>query len=466
MKKITVYLFSLVLILYPIQITIASSQVCNSSPQILIQYFSNVLSLLEKTNSSAPNKTLKEKWQALWKKEVKEWLWNFRLLSLLSINWLKFDFMSSIYILTHERYIVRDWTKLVNFKNYISKTYEDLAKKHVIDVNIPKWLLGWIKSTIESNVFFIHKPNNLKTYWDVIKYVWDNHQDVENMFFKLVMYKEKIKLKELIQKPYPVDKNHYNELYNILLNAYLDSDKKEFQCDKNVDKSLKRIKDVFKISKKSKKAIERFKCNYKRLKAKIFWYPAPNCSKKSLTKSWHLELKSKASAEWVWKLFLDSITETGTKLINTMNFHPEKDFLEQPFRKIKNYLIKKIYLKTKDKWNKFQHKTVETPNIWWESFVNEIDFLSKKIIAQKLESSRLLIKVDPTFTHDIAPKFTEISFRIWKAICMIDSKHPWCDDSVNRWIKFTIPKRWIYQNLVETCENQSPFIWDCRYKHK
>ena len=82
---------------------------------------------------------------------------------------------------------------------------------------------------------------------------------------------------------------------------------------------------------------------------------------------------------------------------------------------------------------------------------------------EKEEIDVWFLKTDPTsFTHWVTSLFPTLSEKIRIATCTIDSKYPWCND-LPAYIKSQLPQNWIYQNLVKTCENQSPFIGRCRY---
>jgi len=126
MKKAVVWI---ILIFLPI-ITFASQTppICNSTPQNLQHYFSNVMAILSKAKSNQQES--KPSWlEGLWKKFMQSTLWNIKILTLFWTEWFFSNFFQSFFVIFSQDYIVRDWTQLINFKKVIANYFLESSKK-------------------------------------------------------------------------------------------------------------------------------------------------------------------------------------------------------------------------------------------------------------------------------------------------------------------------------------------------
>ena len=449
MKKIII-LYTFTIFLLPFQsLCEQTPAICNSTPDQLRWYFSTIISVINQIkNNTTPNTTNQSSWfWALWEKLLQTWVWSITLLSTFWVNWFFHNFFASFIIIFHQQYIVRDWTQLINFKKYIGKAFLDIASKWILEKKIPQEKINQLKQTIENNPYFLHYlDTNTLTYKRFFQYIRDNQQDIESIYLLVTTNMEKL---PPLTTHFPINKNHLNAIKTNFMQVYLDSSGKEYKCDLDIHKALKKIKEIINLSKKSKNAISRFKCNYNRLKNVLFWTPFYwNCGSVRLVEWWHIWVKWQIKVEWAWKILVNAITNDWKKVFDTSWFKPNFSFFKKLWSNIKKAIP-------------FNYKTwtISIATYQKEQFIKEISTITKNIKNQKSQASNILLYVSPKFTENLTPQFPVLSEKIWIWICTIDSEYFWCDNLTDN----KYPDKWIYQNLVETCENQSPFIGKCRY---
>jgi len=418
--------------------------ICNSSPHELTDYFSSITSVLNQLDINFTTNSSSWFW-ALWEKIAQTWAWTIALFMTFWIDGFLHNIFPSFKIIFHEPYVVRDWVKLINFKKYITQTFLKAASKWILKEKIPSQTLEKIKATIKSNPYFLHEPE-FQTYQQFFKYIRTNQQDIESLYLLII---PRIVNKPSLTTTFPINQQHLADIAK-KFNKYLDSNYKEYQCDIDLQKAIKKIKEIIKLSKKSKWAVDRFECNYKRLKNVLFWTPFNwNCWNVKLVEWRHIWVKWQIKVQGAWKILVNAVTNDGKKTFDTSNFNPSFRFSWKLWNNIKE---------------SFDSKTSETNFAKYSEtkFINEIKIITTNIKNQKEKASTILLHVSSEFTQNLTPQFPTLSEKIWIWICTIDTKYPWCNNLPSN-TKNKLPQKWIYQNLVETCENQSPFIWRCRY---
>jgi len=429
------------------------SPICNSSPHELTDYFSSITSVLNQLDINSTTNSSSWFW-ALWEKIAQTWVWSITLFMTFWIDGFLHNIFPSFKIIFHEPYVVRDWVKLINFKKYITQTFLKAASKWILKEKIPSQTLEKIKATIKSNPYFLHEPE-FQTYQQFFKYIRTNQQDIESLYLLII---PRIVNKPSITTTFPINQQHLADIAK-KFNKYLDSNYKEYQCDIDLQKTIEKIKEVIKLSKKSKWAVDRFECNYQRLKNVLF----------------ESEIKKECKSYGAVQLAqtVDKRISTSIHIQNKKELKEIRNLIKSAIRKLfaksaqtKNNPKETKQEKTKEKEEK---KIVEFSSYQEDLFISEIEKLTKKMQIQKHNWSTALISVDPVFAN-LTPQFPTLSEKIWIWICTIDTEYPWCNDlpsnTKNKLTSNTKNKssqKEIYQNLVETCENQSPFIWRCRY---
>jgi hypothetical protein len=238
-----------------------------------------------------------------------------------------------------------------------------------------------------------------------------------------------------------------------MFKKYLKPNWDEYQCDPEFKKALDKLKEIIDLSKKAKNSTKRFECNYERLKNALFGskikQECKNYGSVQVVTWQHIWVKWQIKVQGAGKILINAITNSDKKTFDTSNFNPDFSFWWKLWNNVKET---------------FDYKNENISFSWYarDKFINEIKNITTNIKKQKEEASTTLLQVSPEFTQNLTPQFPSLSEKIWIWICTIDSKYPGCNDLPSN-IKSKLPQNWIYQNLVETCENQSPFIWRCRY---
>jgi len=317
------------------------AQICSSSPDALNNYFSTIISTLNKIKKSKPKK--KPTWlKALWAKLTQTVIWNAKLFTIFSLDWFSKNFFASFKILTHENYIVRDWVKLINFKSYISKAFSDFSQKWILEEKIPEETLNQLKNAIKSNYYFLHDLPNNATYEDFFKFIRDNQIDIESLYFLAVTNKTNT---SSLTTRYPTIQKHIWDFFSSIRKKYLDKSYKEYKCSMDIQKTIEKIKEIIDLSKRSKNAIKRFQCNYQRLKAILQWNsPSTQCWNVKLVDKRQVWIKGKIQVQWAWKIILNAVTNSEWPIIDTSKFNPDFSLLFQKLWAIKKNIDTRNWL--------------------------------------------------------------------------------------------------------------------------
>jgi len=449
--------FSIILISFLLisQTFAIENEICNQSPQLLDNYFSSIISILDQATNKAQNQS---SWiKALWAKLAQTGLWAIVIASIFWLEGTFSNFFPSFIIIFHQSYIVRDWAKLINFKKYITKTALELARKWALEENLPKNIKTQLEQISQNNIYILYKTSSLKNinnYENFLKFIYNNQIKVENIFFKAIT---SIQLNTTFSGTNnDFDPKKINLLYNKLKNTYKPWGK-EVKCELIVKYDFKKFKNITK----------RFDCNFQRLKNALFGTKFENKECENywnvkLVKWWHIWVKWKISVQGMGKILIDATTETWAKLIDTSKF--KTDIFNQIIENLSHIKNNIKNLRESLKIKKITPTKINLEKVPLNNFIDEINTITQTVSQSSQQASYILTKTDSTsFTFNLLPKIPNTSYYIWKSICTIDSKYPWCEDSSQKGIYFNYPEKGIYQNLVETCENQSPFQWNCRY---
>ena len=479
MKKFLTSFISIIFIFTSLSTTLAQEQppICFRSPDALNKYFSTIINVLNKVKSTNPQNSWWLKW--LGEKTLQNGLGWASILLFFTLDWI-WNFFANFFVIFHSYYIVRDWTKLINFKPYLTNKFLQLGKNWWLYQNIPSNTLESIKQLFKENPYFLLIWDNITTYADFIKYLWKNQLAVEELYFKALVSKDIsncsslnttfIKNIEPLLGDYPINKDHVNQLCTILRNKYLNW-WEEFKCDTSIQDFLKSLNFIKNLWEKSKWATTRFECNRQRLKNALFWieFKDPKCEKYGsvkVVKWFNVWVKWKINIQWAGDILFNLTTNSNKKIIDTENFNPDFSLFKVLWNKIKsgitdlwNTISDILTIKTKDK------NPYTIPISDKDEFKANISYIISTVSQNKKNMSVNLWWIHPWWIwKNIGPKFPELSYYIWKGICIIDPEKEWCKES---WLNpnyhlNTAPG--IYQNLVSTCENESPNLGNCRYK--
>ena len=418
----------------------SKAPICTSSPDFIDKYFSNNINILNKISWESNSSS--NAYFALWSKTLQTTLWSVWISAMFWVSWM-WDFFQNFYILKEDPNVVRDWTKIINFKQYITKKALLGSRKWILLNNVPQN----IKDQINSSNSFIFGTYNIHTYTDLFSYLWNNQMAFEKIYYdKIVLLNNREEIINSIISTYTWEEQnieHINNIISEIESNYFKWDEK-IKCNHSWNEFVDAMKNITcnlwwdKLSKASK----RFSCNYNRLLYALnLWWSEWNCWSVKLKKEFISltgRLEANVSIEWFWKIISNNIWWWIKHWISsTWNW----------MKKIWNIILHPVDNLTKNNTTKY--------NIinWWNStiinnsyFDDQIKNIQKQIKID-YDNTIKLTKIEPSkVTNGITPLFPEISYNIYKIIKKID------DES-----------NWIYELTAKACENQSPFVWDCRY---
>ena len=114
-----------------------TAPICSSTPSELTNYFSIILNILSKVKQTNPENDWWLKW--LLQKTLENGFWWPAILLFFWVEWFA-NFFQNIFVIFHESYIVRDWVKLINFKQYLTKKFLQI------------WENGWLYEDLPSDL--------------------------------------------------------------------------------------------------------------------------------------------------------------------------------------------------------------------------------------------------------------------------------------------------------------------------
>ena len=469
MKKLII---SIILVIFTSFSFAETAPICSSTPSELTNYFSTILNVLNKVKQTNPENDWWLKW--LLQKTLENGFWWPAILLFFWLEWF-WNFFQNLFVIFHEEYVVRDWVKLINFKQYLTKKFLQI------------WENGWLYEDLPSNLkedlqkktnnpYFLLKFN-WNTYADFLKFLRYNQLAIESLYFSTVITKtidncnnvvNPFNTKSKSTKTIPwflINTNHVKQLCNELKDTYLSWGVKEFDCESNLDKEINKFKQIWE---RSENANKRFECNWERLKNALFWteFEKPECKwywSVKVVKWWHIWVKWKVSIEWAWNIIFKATTDNTWSIIDTSNFNPDFSFFKTAIGVI-TWAANNILNTFKDL---SQEKKIIRQNIIndKEDFINQINSLSSQISNYKKKYSLKQWGIFPGVVwKNIWSKFPQLSYYIWKWICLLSNTYPWCKEwnEMLNWLQLN-QEPWIYENLVETCKNESPNKWTCEY---
>lgn len=406
-------------------------QICYSSPDFLENYLSNVIWIISKSNVSSKNGVDWLTW--LWAKALQTPIWAFVVASHFATSWL-WNFFQNFLIIFEDTHIVRDWTKLINFKQYLSNYFLNAGWNAILFENIDNF--NSVRNIIVSSDYFLIKFSWIEKYWDLFKYIWKNQVLLEKIYFDIVkkwdFNYDKVLKKFENSSNFELNKQKIDEIVKKIKNEYYINWIK-IECDSTWDEFIFAIHNIVcnVWAEKTNEAVERFQCNYDRLKSVLwFGWSVWNCGSVK-QKDW-ISLNERVKIDWLGqsKEELKELWKVITKKI--------------PW-KVKAGL-NELFLEKQDFWKDVQIKNVNNvAKIWEESFINDIVLISEKIIEDKNQVNSAFVRVEPwDFTHNTTILFPQISKKIYDIIDKIESNV------------------WVLENTSTACENQSPFGKKCR----
>jgi len=450
-----------------------NTEICSNSPTELNEYFSTIINVLNKAQASNPQNSWWVKW--LLDKTLDNWLWSASVLLFFSLDSIS-DFFANFIVIFHQSYIVRDWGKLKNFKPYLTNKFLQLGKNWWLYQALPENLKNDITQKSNKNPYFLLQFA-WTNYANLIKFLRKNQLAIEQLYFKTVVTKDIgscknidttfIKHIEPLLWDFPINKNHVINLCENFKQNYLQPNWDEIVCDKDLKKIWTewwaKLKQIWIMSEDTS---DRYKCNWQRLLNAIFGSPIDSECKwygnVKLVKWWHIWIKWKISIEWAGDIVFNMVTNSNKKIVDTSNFNPDFKLLKEIWNNLSWY-----FHSTKKLFSEIKKYPTTSKNLSpdKQDFIETINIISEKVSNYKKNMSvRIWWTYPGKIWKWIWPKFPELSYYIRKWICTISNNYPGCKEwSKNlNWLKLNTDP-WIYENLVQTCENESPQKWNCKY---
>lgn len=416
--------------------------ICNNSPDWLENYLENVSYIVDKIDISK-----KEKWPSwLWSQTWKTPVWAVKISRFFISNGFS-SFFQNFYIIFEDNHIVRDWTKLIDFKKKINKYFLQANWNSILNKNIDNQ--KEIQNKITQYSTFIVKWN-FKTYKEVLKYIWINQLIIEQIYFKEIVkwwisnindIKNNDTIKDIISNmkdntQYTIDQNKLKKLIIQIKNTYY-KDGKKIECSSTWGHFIKAIHNIVCNiwSDKTDKAIDRFECNYNRLEYTLGlsgneW----NCWSVQ-GKDW-VSLKDKIKVNWLWET--KSKTQELWKIIS-----------DKIPTKINAWLSSLFQSQGNEETNATDNMKHNISNLKLEQLKSKLNTTADTITEDKDAVNSMITKVEPgAFTHNTTKTFPQISNQIQQI-----RKKIWGSNN---------GKNTILNNTATACENQSPFGGKCR----
>ena len=411
--------------------------VCNSSPDWLENYLENAVSFIGKIDTSK-----KAQWPSwLWSQAWQTPAWAVWVATFFSVTWL-WNFFQNFYVIFQDNHIVRDWVKLIDFKQYITKYFLKASWNGILNKNVDN--LAEIKNQIKNSDSFILEWN-FKTYKETLKYIWENQALIEKIYFEEVVnwwiwniknIETNSTIKDIINSmtdsvKYTINKKKLIKLIWIIKKTYYQNWKK-IECSSTWSDFIKMIHNIVcniwadKVS----KTIDRFSCNYNRLEYALgLGWSEWNCWSVKV-KDW-IPLKDRVNINWLAKT-KSSLQELG-KIISDKIPAKIHDWLSDLFQS------QKIGYTSKHNINNLELSTLK----------NSLENIDGKITNDKNNVNTLIMHIEPgAFTHNTTIMFPEISYEIYQIRQIL-----WINNN---------DKNTILDNTATACENQSPGNGKCR----
>jgi len=410
-----------------------SNPICSESPEKIDNYIEDMVYLISLIPS---NKTEYKNIDWLWSKALDTVLWAVWI-SLVVFTDVWWEFFSNFFVIFKDQAIVRDWTKIVGLKWYISAKAIDNINEGSLNQKVKN--IEQIRDfTKNSPNFFISLEWD--SYKDLYRFLWRNQQIFERIFFSVVVRWE-----------FPDDTLQYiednwststiNKEKILKMANYLETTYKNINCNTTWEDFIKKVKDIVCVywKDKTQEAIDNINCNYDRLRKALYGEASdgkcgsiqlkPALSGNERIKlNWETDLK-----KWFWKVIkqFDELKNVKTKL-NEYKSDIWQMFESQP-----------IY---QEKIPPKQEPTKVDKDL----LISNLENASNIVIEDDDKIGKKLIEVDTSdFTHNITQQAVEVSKNIFEVSKLIDGA----------WIDYKESAAW---KATDTCLNQSPFIWDCK----
>lgn len=415
-------------------------EICYSSPDWLENYLESAVYIINRIDVTQKAQWPIWLWQQAWQTPV----WAAWISVTFALYWL-WNFFQNFFVVFEDKHIIRDWIKLIDFKQYITKYFVRASWNGILNKNIDNQ--SEIQNKIEQSKFFILKWQ-VKTYTDVLKYVWANQLLIEKIYFEEVVgwwiwditnnntnsTIEDIAQKLNISSNYTIDNNKLQDLISQIRNDYY-KEWEKIECSWTWRNFLKAIHNIICNiwATKVQEATERFKCNYERLKYALnLWWSNWNCWHVPI-KDW-IPLKDRIKFKWLWKI-KDKIEELWK-------------ILSQSIPTEVNDWISDLYQTENRSYTEIPTNSIDKEKIKKAKLRGNLNRVWNTIIEDNNEVNSAITNVEPgSFTHNTTSTFTNISHQIYNA-----RKNIWINND----------KDTIFDNTATACENQSPFGWKCR----
>lgn len=409
----------------------AKAPICQNWPQFIERYLSDASNLISSASPWKKGTKVKD----LWHEALNTSVWAYEISKSFANAWL-WNFHQNLTIISQDSHIIRDWSKIVNYKKYISKLYMKIAKEWdlIQDITNKNEILQKIKNW---SMFLLNPDWKINSYQDLFEYVWINHVLLEKIFHEKIE-SWAVKIEEMIAKEskkigYSIELEKAKHFLEAIDNTYY-KEWKKLECSKSRDNFIRHMNNIVCNiwDKDSKEAVERFNCNYQRLKSVLWlWWSEGNCWSEEL-KEW-VPMNERIMFNWWWEI-AEIMTEMW-KIIKEDIPWATKDAMNAMFPPRKDCRV--------DDCGK---ETYDSNNIASSKYKSQMWVVTEQIIQDNNEVNSILSNVESSeFTHNTTIDFPKISEQIRRIRENVEKK----EDS-------------IFENTAQACENQSPYGKKCR----
>jgi len=409
------------------------AEICEKTPDVINNYIQDYKYIISIIWNSWNNNEDKE-W--LWWKVFNNIWWSYKTNEEIFTDfWI--DFFNNFKILFEDKYIVRDWTKLINLKQYITKKVSNSVLSLSLSNTIEKNKLTQIRNYIKQKDSFII-PFIWNSYKELYHYLRVNQQIVEYIYYNIIVkWDEKVDLEKKLKNRWDefwISKDHLNSFVEKIKKDYF-KEWKTPSCNKRWDSFILKFKEV--VCKywvhKTNTAIDRFECNYRRLRNALYWENT-NIAWCGRNKIITEPVQNRIVWLWQWK-----IQKTATEF---------KNFIDDT-EKLWNNIADMF--KTEEVTSNIQVENTQRPKeIFKNMLITNIANTSEELVKAKATSAQDFTNIEASrYTHNITKQIVEAINKSYKIRVELDWADNWEEDSTE----------WY---LVETCLNQSPHWGKCK----
>lgn len=409
----------------------SKSPICWNWADFINEYLSEVTNLISSIKLQEKGKP----WKSLWSEALNSYIWSYEISKDFESKGTS-NFFKNLVILVQDSHIIKDRSKLTNYKKYISDLYLRISKEwRMIDDTKERETI--IQKMRTWKYFLIKDNDRIQDYQDLFEYIWWNQLLIEAIYYEVIDVGsadiEKIKEEIVLKEWFDIDLEKTKKFAQTIHKSYYKKWKK-IECSKTRDNFIRHMHNMIcNIWDDAKESVERFHCNYQRLKSLLklsWWSQWWNCGSVEL-KEW-VPINDRISVTGGWKV-VEMFEEMWKMVEESTEFL--KDSMDSIFQPWKD-------CRTQECWP----APYDTNDVEYSKYKNKMWIATQQIIQDINEVNGILSSVESSdFTHNTTINFPKISEKVWQIRENIEKK----EDSV-------------FENTAQACENQSPYGKRCR----